>query len=655
MKELLASLALSCCLPVLAQPPELESLFAKSVMTKARLSPSGSHFAALTTIEGRQTLKMLDLETRTPFFVNGPDNAEIADFEWVSDQRLIFTLSDQIGGESGYFPTGEWLAINADGSKQKYLFGFRGEDSAGTHINKGTASMAGADIVDTLEQDDRYVLLQVYPWGSGDAVREIIRVDVRSGARKKIARMPARRARVLVDSNGEPRISFAPNPDGVSTDVYARTADQPDWSPLKLSALAGSVVQPVAMAPDNRRFYATLTTKSGPDAFVLVDPSADKYELLARHDYADPAYVIATRRTKGEPVAIGFEEATPLLAALTDGPEIQVMAALGGAFKGEHARLIDADREGKRYLVEVYSERREGDYFLYDTATKKAQLVGSARASVKPDTLVASQAISLKSRDGLTLRGYLTAAPRGADAPKPPMVVLVHGGPYDIYDQRHYDPEVQALATRGFAVLQVNFRGSGGFGRAFLEAGSKQWGGTMQDDLTDATRWAIEQGHADPKRICIMGGSYGAYAAMMGAAREPELYRCAVGSFGVYDLAMMFEKGDIDDSEFGINYLKNRLGANKEGLRDLSPVYLADQIKADVMLIAGGADTRAPEAHSKAMRKALEAQGKTVTYFSKPTEGHGFGDIGNQIEMMTQVLDFLEQAIGAGGDASGTH
>lgn len=646
MKSWFTALALVCCLPALAAPPELEPLFAKSAMTKVRLSPAGTHFAALTTIQGRQTLKMVDLKTRTPFFVNGPDNAEIADFEWVSDQRLIFTLSDQIGGESGYFPTGEWLAINADGSKQKYLFGFRGEDSAGTRINKGTASMAGADIVDTLEHDDRYVLLQVYPWGSGDAVREIIRVDVRSGARKKITRMPARRASVLVDTDGEPRIGFAPNPDGITTDVYTRSADQPDWSPLKLSALAGSQIQPAILAPDNQRFYATLTTKSGPDAFVLVDPKADKYELLARHDYADPAYVMTTRRAPGVPVAIGFEEATPLVSALTEGPEIKVLAALGSAFKGEHVRLTDADRAGKLYLVEVWSERRERDYFMYDATTNQAQHFGSARAWVKPETLIASQGISLKSRDGMTLRGYLTAAARAPDAPKPPMVVLVHGGPYGVYDQRQYDPEVQALATRGYAVLQVNFRGSGGFGQAFLEAGSKQWGGTMQDDITDATRWAIEQGHADPKRICIMGGSYGAYAAMMGAAREPELYQCAIGAFGVYDLAMMFEKGDIDDSEFGVNYLKNRLGANKDGLRDLSPVYLADKIKADVMLIAGGADTRAPEAHSKALRKALEAQGKSVEYFSKATEGHGFAEINNQIDMMTQVLEFLEQAVG---------
>lgn len=645
MRALVASLALSLSLPVLADAPELEPLFAKSALSKVRLSPDGTHYAALTTIEGRQRLKMVDLETRKPFFVNGPDNAEIADFEWVSDERLIFTLSDQIGGETGYFRTGEWLAINADGSKQKYLFGFRGDDSAGTRINKGTASMAGAAVVDTLAHDDRYVLLEVYPWGSGDAVREIIRVDVRSGARKKITRMPARRASVLVDRKGEPRIGFAPNPDGISTDVYTRSAEQADWSALKLSALAGSRIQPLIMAPDDQRFYATVSTKSGPDAFMLIDPAADKFELLARHDYADPAYVIATRRAPGVPVAIGFEEDTPLLSALTDGPEIQVMAALGSAFKGEHVQLIDADRDGKRYLVEVYSERREGDYFLYDAATKKAQHFGSARAWVKPETLVASQGIALKSRDGLTLRGYLTSAPRAADAPKPPMVVLVHGGPYGVFDQRQYDPEVQALATRGYAVLQVNFRGSGGYGQAFLEAGSKQWGGTMQDDLTDATKWAIEQGHADPKRICIMGSSYGAYASLMGVVREPSLYRCAIGAFGVYDLGMMFEKGDIEDSQFGINYLKNRLGTDKRGLDSLSPAFQAKAIQVPVMLVAGGADERAPEAHSLAMKKALEAEGKSVKYLSKRTEGHGFASVDNQIEMMDEILKFLDDAL----------
>jgi dipeptidyl aminopeptidase/acylaminoacyl peptidase len=249
------------------------------------------------------------------------------------------------------------------------------------------------------------------------------------------------------------------------------------------------------------------------------------------------------------------------------------------------------------------------------------------------------EAIALKARDGLELHGYVTR-PAG-DGPHP-LVVLPHGGPHGVRDSWEYDPEVQLLAIRGYAVLQVNFRGSGGYGTDFETAGYGEWGAKMQDDLTDATRWAIEQKIAPADRICIYGASYGGYAALMGAAREPDLYRCAIGYAGVYDLPLMWESGDTPDSNFGRAYLERVIGSDTATLRARSPVYNAQSIKAPVLLIHGKEDGRVDYQHAKRMRAALEEHQKKVEWLALGGEGHGIYDEDSRREVYERILQFLD-------------
>jgi dipeptidyl aminopeptidase/acylaminoacyl peptidase len=215
--------------------------------------------------------------------------------------------------------------------------------------------------------------------------------------------------------------------------------------------------------------------------------------------------------------------------------------------------------------------------------------------------MAAVQPVSFKARDGLTVKGYLTLPP-GSDGKRLPMVVMPHGGPFGVYDQWRFEDDSQILAGAGYAVLQVNYRGSGNYGRAFRTAGARQWGGAMQDDLTDATRWAIAQGHADAGRICIYGASYGGYAALMGVAKEPGLYRCAAGYVGVYDLPTMHTHGDIQQRGSGETYLRRWIG-ERDALAAVSPNRMADKIKVPVFLAAGGEDQRAPIEHSEMMER----------------------------------------------------
>jgi dipeptidyl aminopeptidase/acylaminoacyl peptidase len=297
--------------------------------------------------------------------------------------------------------------------------------------------------------------------------------------------------------------------------------------------------------------------------------------------------------------------------------------------------------------VVVESDRNPGAFYLYDADTKKVTFLMARAPWVEPGTMASMEPFAIKARDGMALHGYLTRPPGQEEAKNLPMVVYVHGGPYEIEDTWGYDPNVQAMASRGYAVLQVNFRGSGGYGYGFVKAGYGEWGAKMQDDVTDATRWAVEQGVADGKRICIFGGSYGGYAALQGAVREPDLYRCTIGYAGVYDLQLMKTRGDIPQSLYGDGYLNKVLGTDDKVLAQRSPINQIDRIKADVMLIVGGEDKRVPPVHGENLRNALLKRGKNVEWLYQPSEGHGFYLEKNRTDMLEKLIAFLDKNIGS--------
>jgi len=233
--------------------------------------------------------------------------------------------------------------------------------------------------------------------------------------------------------------------------------------------------------------------------------------------------------------------------------------------------------------------------------------------------------------------------------------VLPHGGPHGVRDKWSYDWEVQLLANRGYAVLQVNYRGSGGYGLDFESSGYHEWGARMQDDITDATRWAIDNKLAEPDRICIFGASYGGYAALMGAVREPKLYRCAIGYAGVYDLELMLSSGDIPRSRLGRAYLSSALGDDVTQLRSRSPAFNAAQIQVPVLLIHGKEDWRADFKQAKQMKAALEANHKQFEWMALSREGHGVYDEETRREVYERILKFLDRYLQAGGSTPVAH
>jgi dipeptidyl aminopeptidase/acylaminoacyl peptidase len=327
-------------------------------------------------------------------------------------------------------------------------------------------------------------------------------------------------------------------------------------------------------------------------------------------------------------------------------PFVDVYASLSQTFKGKYVDFNSATTDGNKLLVTVSDDQSPTELYLYDKASGQARFLLRDRDWLDPAKMARIQSFSFKTRDGITQYGYLTI-PNGRKLEKLPMILNIHGGPIGPRDDWGFNWETQLLASRGYLVLQLNYRGSGGFGQAFMDMGHREWGGEMQDDLTDVTRWAIEKGYADPERICLYGGSYGGYASLMGVAKEPDMYACAAGYVGVYDMIMMNKKGDIRQAETGRDFLAHTLGGDKKARIEFSPAHQAAKIKAPVFLAAGMRDDRAPYQHTEAMRDALIAAGHPPDeVILQAGEGHGFYNEDNNYNLYSKLLAFFDRYIG---------
>lgn len=401
----------------------------------------------------------------------------------------------------------------------------------------------------------------------------------------------------------------------------------------------------MAFNADDSVAYLDADQPTGPGAVMEFDIRTRQQSIAARNVKVDP-WGLHYRADGRTPFAVRYRDGEPHPHFLVENaPEARLLKSLQKSFPGQVVEYTGFTRDGNMALVYVYSDRNPGDFYLFDIGKKEAVHLASRRDWVDPDRMSAMRPISVKARDGRMLHGFLTV-PAGSDGKNMPLIVNPHGGPFGIVDVWGFDSESQLLASRGYALLQINFRGSGNYGREHLRAGYRQWGGKMQDDLTDATNWAIEQGIADKDRVCIYGASYGAYASPMGAARDTDLYRCAAGYVGVYDLPLMYQKGDVRDSRTGSNFLRETLGGDAAQQAKASPTRLAARIKVPVFLAAGGIDDRAPLKHSELMRDALTAAGNKPEWLVFADEGHGFENDAHRVEYYTQLLAFFDRNIG---------
>ncbi|MFC5577472.1 alpha/beta hydrolase family protein [Lysobacter niabensis] len=647
MKQVALALAL---MPGIAAVPataavNVDAYVKKDSFNQIKISPDGKYYAASVPLADRTMLVVLERATNK---ITGsfklPVNNHVATFRWVNNDRVVISVAEKFGQLDMPQPTGELFAIGADGSKPEMLVGYRVNDgglSTTIKPKKDNAKIWGY-LVDSLPADERSVLISAQPYSSSDPYSSAEKLDTYTGRLTRVAKAPVRAASFQADNHGVVRFVTGSNSDNARR-LYYRTGNGAEWELLNVESETRGAEVPIGFSADDKIAYLLVEQKEGPDALVALDLETRKRTEVLRDDDVDPAGVIYRNGTR-VPVGLHFMDGKPRTAFLDEkSPEARLHHGLEAAFAGSAVEITSQTADGGLALVKVSSDRNPGDFYLFDTAAKKAAHVIASRDWLDPEEQAPVQPVKLAARDGLALHGYLTT-PKGSSGKGLPLVVMPHGGPYGVQDVWGFDDDAQVLAAAGYAVLQLNYRGSSGYGRAFLQAGGREWGGKMQDDLTDATRWAIAQGIADKSRICLYGASYGGYASLMGVAKEPSLYACAVGYVGVYDLPKRVNDYTRDSARDG-NWSKDWIG-NGADLSAVSPNRLADRIKVPVFLAAGGEDERFE--HSKMMEAALRKAGVPVETLYYDTEGHGFYKPEHQKEFYTRLLAFLSRSLGGG-------
>ncbi|MCF7221716.1 alpha/beta hydrolase family protein [Marilutibacter chinensis] len=604
-----------------AEPPALDALLRKPQYGLMLLSPAGDHIASTVPLDDRTALAVIRLsDMAVTTNVNPGEDGFIDDAIWVGDRRLLAEWSKRVSGHSQPFSGYSLYATDVDGSNRRHFYG---------------------SIVNPLPADPEHVQIAVCVKSFSDGCEtriERVRIDGK-GKDVKVVDGPERDARFMTDRMGNPQFSWAYDDDDVQRLYRYRDGA---WQLINDEALSGVEWLPIGLTYAGDAGLLWSERKQGPDVIERLDLASGERRVVASDPVFDP---VATVRSfdGSEPIGAAFGTGAPVVRYFDDAhPHVALSKELAASFPGEFARVTSSSRDGSRAVVAVTSDIEPGRYYLLDTRSGDIRLLARSRPWLDPATLSPATPFEITASDGTPLSGYLTL-PRHADGRPAPLVVLPHGGPYWVRDQWFFDEETQILAAHGYAVLRVNFRGSGGRGRAYVESGYREWGAKMQDDLTDATRWAASQAGVDGSRICAWGASYGGYAALMGAVREPALYRCVVGMAGPYDLPTMYRWGDTQRSDWGEAYLERVLGTDMKVLLERSPTRHAGEIRAGILLVQGGRDRRVTPQHLREMRAALDKANVHYETYLPHNEAHGFFADESRKEYYMRVLDFLDR------------
>ena len=644
------ALAAALCLliPVVAVAGDrvpVEAFAHRGGFSLPRLSPDGKYLAvALEQGEDHSVLIYHLDDMGHPKSLRLPWSQLAYDIQWTGPDRIVVELAKFWGSLDRPERLGEITAANADGARVQSMFnrewGQAGRGGVERAADDGYAAIAGLP-----SKANGHFYMQTYMWND-EKNTWLYDVNADNGVRHLIGQINVGDMDFTMDPDGNVRYAQGLDIDNKYV-VYRMQNGQ--WAPLA-SGERGDRFEPIAFSQNKQHLYARTSVKGGPLSLVQTNADGTQTQLLAKDDFGNIGYVQWT--PQNEPIAAAPTTGIPKSIVINGDQSLsQIYQVLLSKFPNEFVSFSSFSEDGTILIFEVSSDREPGTYYLFDMKARKIGKLFSENASIDPEKMGSRVPMHFTASDGTPLEAILTV-PRGATMSNLPMVLMPHGGPFDIQDTWFFDTDAQFLASRGYLVLQVNYRGSGGRGPGFVDAGYGKWGTLIQQDLIDGVKWAEAQHYGDPKRVCVYGGSFGGYSAMMSVIRAPGLFKCAIGEAGIYDLSMMYDKGDIKDRKAGRNYLEQAIGKDPSELAANSPDKLADKIDVPVLLIHGEADERAPFAQAKAMRAALEAAHKPYEWLTKPKEGHGFYKEENLVDMYNHVQSFLEKNIGPGVQAN---
>ncbi|HEX8606721.1 MAG TPA: prolyl oligopeptidase family serine peptidase [Pseudoduganella sp.] len=636
--------------------PPVEDFFGPSSFGGAQLSPNGQYVAAkVTGTSGRDRLAVVELATSKAQVVAEFSDGDIGNFQWVNDGRLLFDSTDKDVGAGDVTAAPGLFAVDRDGKNFRQLAQRRSSfittPAAARLLPWHTymLSQRGAQDSDTV-----YVRSASFEPGGSVRSTQLLRLDTRTGRSTGVP-MPGNVQRWVLDARGEPRMATTLE-DGKST-IWLREDEKIGGKWRAITTFDTWVASAGGFSPldfdADGRLYVAARHDSDKVAVHTFDLAAGKVDPVPRFSIQRYDFYGNLIRSGDRLVGVrylGESWTTEWLDADLKALQEKVDAKLPGL-----VNLISLPRrpDSPFVLVTTYSDMQPRVYFVYNRETGALKMVGQSHPKLDATQMGRQQLVSYAARDGMQIPVLLTL-PKGArTTDKLPMVVLVHGGPWMRGAVWEWSADAQFLASRGYAVLEPDFRGSTGYGARHLTAGFKQWGRAMQDDLADGTRWAIEQGIADPQRICIAGASYGGYATLMGLIRDPDLYRCGVNWIGVTDIKLMYGSSWFHTSDLPAQYIRygmprliGDLEKEADQLMAVSPVEQASRLHQPLLMAYGGADRRVPRAHGTRFRDAVGATNKNVEWIEYPEEGHGWRLPKNRIDFWTRVEKFLDRNIG---------
>ncbi|MBQ7576669.1 MAG: S9 family peptidase [Synergistaceae bacterium] len=611
MRILFFALILLCLCPIAvvfaAVPPLLpmEDFFRNPDTAAFAISPDGKRLAFAKPWQHRMNVYIKDLATGTEKRITSATERDIAGFFWKGNEKIIYAQDS--GGDENFHV----YITDITGAEPKDLTPFE---------------KVRAGILDDLEDDPNHMLIDMNQ--RNPEVFDVYRCDINTGELTLIAENPGNITGWMTDHDGKLRAAM--QTDGVNTSFLYRTNESDNFKTL-ITTNFKEEFTPIMFDYDNKFMYVSSNLSSDKTAIYKFDPEANKtLDLIFEHPEVDTGGLMHSKKRK---IITGIVYVTDRRHyKFFDADREELQNSLEKFFPNYEVSVTDMDDDERKVIARTYSDKTRGTYYLFDRQDNSISKLADLSPWLEEKNMAPMSAIEFRTRDNLLIHGYLTL-PVGVDSKDLPLVIIPHGGP-SARDCWGFDSEAQFLANRGIAVLQVNYRGSTGYGKNFWQSGFKEWGRKMQDDLTDAVLWAVNQGIADKSRLAIYGGSYGGYAALAGAAFTPDLYTCAISYVGPSNIFTLLESIPPYWKPF-IEMEYEMIGdpvKDKKLLEEVSPVFHADKIRIPLLVAQGANDPRVNKAESDQIVEAVRKAGKDVVYLVKDNEGHGFHNEENRFD-----------------------
>lgn len=607
------------------KPPDivpLDVLMAGEGRVGVRLSPDGARIAYLAALNGVRNVFVQEIAGGAARPATRETGMPIKGYVWAMNGRQILYVHDRSGMDN-------WRLYGVDVTT--------GETRDYTPRDGLKIEIIGLD----KRYPDQIVIAMS---GAREPSPDAYRLDLSTGELTLAAKNPGNAIRAIVDARLFVRGAVTAREDGGIDFLVRSDASSPwravrSWSfeetdtsgPLLFSADGSSVYCYDAGGANTTRLVR-LSLVDSSVTVIAEDPEFDVSMTVFDNDTAEPR-LVSFDRERTDWVALVEKDRQALQDIRSVDPEAEL-------------NFVGSDTANTRWLVALVHDDGPNAYYLYERSTRKATFLFDHQPSLRKYALARMEPVTIGARDGMQLHAYLSTPP-GVKRSKLPLVLRVHTGPW-YRDYWGFWPETQWLANRGYAVLQVNYRGSRGYGKRFLNAGNKEWGGAMQDDLVDAVRWAVDAGIADPKRIGIMGAGYGGFAALSALTSTPELFACGVSISGIADLAAYVRSFSTAQGAY-VTMLHMRIGdpvADAAMLADRSPVNRLDRIAAPLLLVQGGRDRHVPREHAERIAAALKAKGIPYEYLYFPDEGQGISNGANTMQYYRAADRFLARHLG---------